>query len=313
VRGALIGVLAAVFAVVNTLLWATPFYVLIALRLLAPVPAARRSLDRALTGLASGWVASNSRAMDVLHPTRWRLVGMEGLSPEASYLVSSNHQSWTDILVLQRVLNRRVPFLRFFLKQELIWIPVLGIAWWALHFPFMKRYSPATLARHPELRGKDLETTRRVCARLRGTPVAILNFLEGTRFTAAKHAAQESPYRHLLRPKAGGLAFALAAMGDQMRSLLDVTIVYPGRRPSFRDFLCGRIPEVVVHVRERAIPREMLAGDYAGDERFRARFGEWVREMWLEKDALIERIADADASRADAAAPRPAVRAQGRC
>ena len=309
---ALIGALATVFAVFNTLFWATPFYVLVALRVLAPTPALRRSLDRALTNLASRWVASNSRAMDLLHPTRWRVSGMEDLSPEASYLVSSNHQSWTDILVLQRVLNRRVPFLRFFLKQELIWIPVLGIAWWALHFPFMKRYSSQTLEKHPELRGKDLETTRRVCARLRGTPVAILNFLEGTRFSVSKHAAQESPYRHLLRPKTGGLAFAIAAMGDQMRSLLDVTIVYPAGRPSFWDFLSGRIPLVVVHAQERAIPSEMLAGDYAADEKFRVRFQSWVRDMWIEKDLLIERLLDA-AAPAGTIEPRAAVHAEGRC
>jgi 1-acyl-sn-glycerol-3-phosphate acyltransferase len=176
----------------------------------------------------------------------------------------------------------------------------------------MKRYSPQTLAKHPELRGKDLETTRRVCARLRGTPVAILNFLEGTRFTRAKHAAQGSEYRHLLRPKTGGLAFALAAMGDQMRSMVDVTIVYPAGRPSFWDFLCGRIPLVVVHAEEREIPREMLAGDYAQDERFRARFQEWVRRMWAEKDALIDRLLDGRTPE-NVAEPPLHAHADGRC
>src|SRR4029078_4538077 len=122
----------------------------------------------------------------------------------------------------------------------------------------MKRYSPATLERHPELRGKDLETTRRVCARVRGVPVSILNFLEGTRYTPEKHAAQQSPYRHLLRPKAGGFAFVLASIGDQLKAMLDVTIVYPQGRPTFWNFLCGRIPLIVVHVEEKEIPVEAL-------------------------------------------------------
>jgi 1-acyl-sn-glycerol-3-phosphate acyltransferase len=183
-----------------------------------------------------------------------------------------------------------VPFLRFFIKQQLFWVPVLGIAWWALHFPFMKRYSPETLAKRPELRGKDLETTRRVCARLRGTPVSILNFLEGTRFTPEKHEAQKSPYTHLLKPKSGGFAFVLAAIGDQLKSMLDVTIVYPHGRPSFWQFLCGRIPLVVVEVTERDIPPGLLAGDYGGDEGFRSEFQAWVATLWAEKDAAFERL-----------------------
>jgi 1-acyl-sn-glycerol-3-phosphate acyltransferase len=284
------GVLATIFAVLNTLFWAIPVYAFTLLRLLAPTRDARLACDRWLTEAARRWIASNDLAMDALHRTTWRVVGLEGLDPDASYLINSNHQSWTDILVLQRVLNRRVPFLRFFIKQELFWVPVLGIAWWALHFPFMKRYSPETLAKHPELRGKDLATTRRVCARLRGTPVSILNFLEGTRFTPAKHAAQQSPYIHLLKPKAGGFAFVLAAIGDQLKSMVDVTIVYPEGRPTFWEFLCGRVRSVVVHVEERGIPPEVLAGDYTQDERFRARFQAWVGQLWSEKDALIERL-----------------------
>jgi hypothetical protein len=50
-----------------------------------------------------------------------------------------------------------------------------------------------------------------------------MNFVEGTRFTPAKHAAQQSPYKHLLKPKAGGLALALHVLGDRFDSLLDVT------------------------------------------------------------------------------------------
>jgi 1-acyl-sn-glycerol-3-phosphate acyltransferase len=289
-RHTLTGIVAAAFAVLNTLAWAVPIYALIFVRVVVPAASVRAACDRALTALGQGWIASNSGAMAFLHPTEWRVVGLDNVDPQASYLVNSNHQSWTDILVLQRVFNRRIPFLRFFIKQQLFWVPVLGIAWWALHFPFMKRYSPETLARHPELRGKDLETTRRVCQRLRGVPVSILNFLEGTRFTPAKHAAQKSPYRHLLRPKAGGFAFVLASIGDQLKSMLDVTIVYPAGRPTFWQFLSGRIPLVVVHVEEKPIPADALSSSYTDDERFREQFQAWVRDMWARKDALIDEL-----------------------
>lgn len=287
----LVGALAVVFALFNTLFWAVPLYLAAFARvLLFPFASLRDSCDRAATRFAEAWITTNNVALDVLHSTKWIVRGLDRLEPDASYLVNSNHQSWTDILVLQRVLNRHVPFLRFFIKQQLIWVPVLGIAWWALHFPFMKRYSAEKLTRHPELRGKDLETTRRICARLQGTPVSIMNFLEGTRFTQPKHDAQKSPYRYLLRPKSGGFAFVLGAMGDQFKSMLDVTIVYPLARPSFGSFLSGGVPLVVVDVRERAIPAEMRLGDYAGDPAFRLRFQQWVGEIWEEKDALIERL-----------------------
>lgn len=292
----LIGALAVTFAVLHTLFWAIPLYLATFARIVfSPVRPLRDWFDRSVTRAGEAWIAGNNLAMQALHSTTWVVSGLEHLSPDVSYLVNSNHQSWTDILVLQRVFNRRIPFLRFFIKQELIWVPVLGVAWWALHFPFMKRYSPETLAKHPELRGKDLETTRRVCARLRGTPVSIINFLEGTRFTEAKHDQQQSPYRHLLRPKSGGFAFVLSAMGEQFKSMLDVTIVYPGGRPSFGDFLCGKVPSVIVDVRERVIPAEMLAGDYSANEAFRARFQHWVADIWSDKDTLITSLLAQDA------------------
>lgn len=307
----MVGVLATVFAVLNTVFWAIPIYLVTLVRILLPFPAARSACDGVLTRLAEYWIASNNAALAALHSTTWQVEGLEHLDPEASYLINSNHQSWTDIVVLQRVFNRRVPFLRFFIKQELFWVPVLGIAWWALHFPFMKRYSAETIAKHPELRGKDLATTRRVCQRLRGTPVSILNFLEGTRFTPEKQAQQQSPYVYLLRPKSGGFAFVLAAIGDQLKSMLDVTIVYPGGRPSFWDFLCGRVHSVVVHVEERAIPPDVLTGDYSQDEHFRARFQAWVNELWLEKDSVIARLLeDGNAHGAEPASSRPGLSAR---
>lgn len=47
----------------------------------------------------------------------------------------------------------------------------------------MKRYSRAYLLRHPERRGKDVETTRRSCEKFRLHPTTIVNFVEGSRFT----------------------------------------------------------------------------------------------------------------------------------
>ena len=212
------------------------------------------------------------------------------MNPRSWYLVNANHQSWVDILVLQHLLNRRIPLLKFFLKQPLIWVPVMGLAWWALDFPFMRRHSEAYLQKHPEMRGRDQETTRRACEKFALIPTSVMNFLEGTRFTAAKQARQQSPYRHLLKPKTGGVAVALNAMGEKFEAVLDVTIVYPDGVPDFWQFLSGQVRRVIVRVQTLPIPSQLLGGDYAGDAAMRQAYQQWVHELWLAKDARISTL-----------------------
>jgi 1-acyl-sn-glycerol-3-phosphate acyltransferase len=276
--------------VANTLVWAVPIYIGIFLKLVLPRGAPNDAVRRSLIPLAETWIRVNNAILRTLVPLHWDIRGIDGLRPDGRYLVNANHQTWADVLVLQRTFNRVVPFLKFFIKQELIWVPVLGIAWWGLEFPFMKRYSSATLAAHPELRGKDLETTRRMCESLGNQPLSIMNFLEGTRFREDKHVRQSSPYRYLLRPKAGGIAFVLGAIGDSLDAMLDVTIIYDGEGRSFWDFLSGRVRRVVVDVRERRIPPHLVARDYYHDESFREEVQSWVRELWEEKDRLIDSL-----------------------
>jgi 1-acyl-sn-glycerol-3-phosphate acyltransferase len=212
------------------------------------------------------------------------------LDPRGHYLVLANHQSWVDIPVLQAIFNRRIPLLRFFLKSQLFWVPLLGLAWWALDFPFMKRYSREQLERRPELAGRDIEATRRACAKFRALPVSIMNFVEGTRFTPAKHAKQVSPFARLLKPKAGGIAFVLDAMGDALHSILDITIVYPKGRPSMADLFADRIGEVRIEVQQYPIPAELRAGDYKNDPAFRERVQAWINSLWSSKDRTIAEL-----------------------
>ena len=272
--------------VVNVVLHVTPLFVLTLLKVIVPVRAIRLGLSRALVLIAESWIAFNSAMFEWFTRTQWQVEGLDGLRRDGSYLVLCNHQSWVDIPVLQKVFNRRIPFLRFFLKSQLIWVPLLGPAWWALDFPFMKRYSKETLARHPELQGKDREATRKACEKFRQLPVSVMNFVEGTRFTSAKHATQSSPYRHLLRPKAGGVAFVLDAMGDALHAILDVTIVYPGGAGTMLDLVAGRVRDIRVHVRELPIEHD-LRGDYEQDAAFRERFQTWINALWQDKDERI--------------------------
>lgn len=284
------GVLAALLLTLNTLLCCIPLFAVTLLKLLLPFRAARRVLNGAASFIAEAWISCNKLWMRLVRDTRWDVDGLAGLDYQHSYLVTSNHQSWVDILVLQHLFNRRIRLLRFFLKQELIWVPVIGLCWWALDFPFMKRYSKAYLARHPEKQGKDLETTRRTCAKFRENPVGIFNFLEGTRFTRAKHDQQGSPFKYLLKPKAGGIAFVLDAMGEQLHSLINVTIHYPDGNPNFWTLLAGRLRQVVVRIERLEIPQEFIGKSYDQDEQYRRAFQQWVNHLWEAKDSRLERL-----------------------
>jgi 1-acyl-sn-glycerol-3-phosphate acyltransferase len=281
--------LALLALALNILLHVVFIFALTLLKLLLPVHSIRQACSRALVAIAESWIGVNNVLFGVFARVRWQVQGLDGLRRDGNYLVLCNHQSWVDIPVLQKVFNRRIPFLRFFLKQELIWVPLLGLAWWALDFPFMKRYSRQTLLRHPELQGKDREATRRACEKFRHMPVSVMNFAEGTRFTPAKHDAQHSPFRHLLRPKAGGVAFVLDAMGEALHAILDGTIVYPYGPCTIVDLIAGRVREVRVHVRERPIGRDLI-GSYDEDAAFRGRVKAWMNTLWSEKDAQAARM-----------------------
>jgi len=276
--------------VLNTLVHAVPLFAAALLKALLPGRRLRRACDAVLTGLAESWIAINSAMIDRLTPTTMEAEGAAGLRRDGHYLVLANHQSWVDILVLQKVFNRRIPLLRFFLKRQLFWVPVLGLAWWALDFPFMGRYTKRQIARNPELGRRDVEATRRACRRFRDIPVSMMNFVEGTRFTDAKHTRQGSPYRHLLKPRSGGVAFVVDAMGEGLHALLDVTIAYPDGRPTMTDLMGGRVPLVRVLVRERPIPPEIMAGNYQDDRAFRARFQQWMNSLWQQKDEDMARL-----------------------
>ena len=274
----------------STVLHVVPLLLIALLKVVLPLPRLRTACNPLLTGLAASWIGFNNRLWDTFTRTRLRLHCDADLHADGHYLVLANHQSWVDILVLQKVFNRRIPLLRFFLKRQLFWVPLLGLAWWALDFPFMGRYSKREIARNPELGKRDMEATRRACAKFVDIPVSVMNFVEGTRYTPDKHASQASPYRHLLKPKSGGVAFVLDAMGQGLHAIVDVTIAYPGGRPSMMDLMANQVPQVKVQVRQRPIPAELVEGDYQSDRAFRARFQQWMNGVWQDKDADLDRL-----------------------
>jgi 1-acyl-sn-glycerol-3-phosphate acyltransferase len=283
------GILALIFYLINTLFWTAPLFILTLLKFLVPVPAFRRFVTDLLHGLVAHWVSVNNFNQRLFSDTRWEVAGVEDLQPKGWYLVVANHQSWVDILVLQRVFNRRIPLLTFFIKKELIWVPLLGQAWWALEFPFMKRYTTAYLKKHPEKRGKDIAATQKACEKFKHQPIAVMNFIEGTRFTPEKNRRSASPYANLLRTKAGGMALVLATVGQQLHRILDVTIVYPNERKSFWEFMCGKIDRIHVQVDQIPVTSQMI-GDYVADRAFKRQFQAWLNDLWIKKDQRIAAV-----------------------
>ncbi len=282
------GAVALVMLLVNTAFWCLLLFVLAIVRLLLPWPMVRRRLDPLLNAIATRWIGGNSVWMRLTQPTTWELSGAPDLAPDRWYLVTCNHQSWADIFVLQHLMNRRIPMLKFFLKQELLYVPVMGLAWWALDFPFMRRHSEEALRRDPRKRQEDLLAARTACAKFALAPTSVMNFVEGTRFTAAKHASAGGRWQHLLPPKAGGLAMALAVLGERFEALLDVTIIYPDGVPDFTAFLCGRVPRIVVHVEQVAIPADCRRSDGVLDSPFRKRVHRWLLALWDAKDERMQ-------------------------
>ncbi|ASM51418.1 hypothetical protein PESP_a3638 [Pseudoalteromonas espejiana DSM 9414] len=281
-------VLSIILYTINTLIWFVPIFVCGLLKLI-PIQPMQKLLSWVAKQCATIWVSVNSLNQRLFTPTKINVTGLEETKLKDWYLVIANHQSWVDILVLQRVFNRKIPFLNFFLKKELIYVPILGLCWWALDFPFMTRTSKAQLKKNPKLRGKDIETTRKACEKFKEMPVSIVNFVEGTRFTEQKHARQNSPFPHLLKPKAGGIAFVMQAMGEQISKVVNVTIHYPDSIPTFMDFAGGKVKQINVHVDIRPVSKELI-GDYTGDSEFRVGFQSELNRLWEEKEQTLQQL-----------------------
>jgi 1-acyl-sn-glycerol-3-phosphate acyltransferase len=212
----------------------------------------------------------------------------EKLSKQEWYLIIANHISYLDIILLIRFCAEYTSPPKFFLKKELIWLPFVGIAAWALDMPFMRRYTQSFVDKNPHLKGKDIETTRLSCAKFIDSPTSVINFVEGTRFSPAKAEARKSPFSHLLRPKAGGIAFTLASMGEQFSSLLDITLAYPENSGyPMRDMLSGEMTHIVIDVSVQALSDEVI-GDYFNNADFRESFQVWLNELWINKNERLK-------------------------
>jgi len=280
------------FIATNTLLCCVPIYLLAIPRALVPISSVKVAIAGAMTRLIDAWVGANRVMLRALSVTQID-VSMsldELLGRDRWYVVVSNHQGWSDILVLQDTFLDHIPPLKFFVKQQLIWIPLLGFAMRLLGFPYVRRYSREAIARDPSLRRHDQQSTQRAGESFKHRPTSVLNFMEGTRFTEAKHRNQQSNYRNLLMPKTGGFGYVVASLGDRIDSVLDVTIVYPDGAPTFWQFISGQCRRVHVEVSGRAAPMLDLETADALSPASRDALHDWVNDLWSRKDRRIDEL-----------------------
>ncbi len=283
------GVLGFLAVVINTLFWCLFLLTIAIFKLLIPTESWKRLCTKLIINIGECWIYCNGLWMQALHRPRWNVEGFEELDSSNWYLAVANHQSWADIFVLQGITNRKIPMLKFFMKHVLIWVPVIGLAWWALDMPFLKRYTKEEIQKNPELRGKDIKAMEKSFERYSRYPVSIFSFAEGTRFTKEKKDNQLSQFEYLLNPKIGGIGLTLTTM-PYIKLLLDFTIHYEDERRSFWDFLCGRMSKADVRVRQINIPDNLLGKNYEDDPIFRENLKEWVYDIWSDKEKYIEEV-----------------------
>lgn len=282
------GILSTTLLGINTVVVCVPLVLLGPFRLLGP-KSVQDYLSRKFDHwVIDGWVYTNRAIFRLLRLCKVNITweGAEDISRDRWYMVISNHQSWTDIVLLQTNLYDRLPPIKFFTKRQLLWIPFLGQAMWILGFPYVRRVNKAQVAKNPKLRKSDREATLEACEGFRNHPTTVLNFLEGTRFTPDKHARQKARFEHLLNPKVGGLSYVMSGLNDHLHKLVDITISYPHGTPTFWDFMRGLCPEVDILVQCRTIPADARC---ESDSEQRKVLTPWIEELWQEKDQRLTR------------------------
>lgn len=279
---------------VVTVVLAIPVFTLALVRLLLPFKVVLALVDKVNQAVFYLWVSNNSFLMWLTNRIKWDIQGADIKKIQGSCFIISNHVTWTDIVMLGHIYRGKIPITKFFLKHSLIYIPILGQACYSLGMPFLRRYSRNELLKNPQLKMKDINATRKACLNLLEHPSSLVNFVEGTRYTPQKAAAQKSPYRHLMPPKAASLAIALGLIGEHIDCMLNTTLIYPGKHEGsiFMQMLCGRLKHVIARV--EVIDKETIAkhmvGDYLYDKQFKHAFTMYLRDMWQRKDEQIEAL-----------------------
>jgi 1-acyl-sn-glycerol-3-phosphate acyltransferase len=190
------------------------------------------------------------------------------LPDHPTQVIVVNHQTWFDIPILQHVVTGQGPILKFLIKRQLVWVPIVGWICYALNFPRLNRGGGESAKR------QDFKAIKSASSEMLKERGALLIFAEGTRITEAKHRNQNSPYKNLLNPRPGGLKIALETMPIDA-PVVDITINYNGGETNFWKCLHGANRNIAIYIEPHN------AADIV-DPR------EWLHECWKQKDERLQ-------------------------
>ena len=282
----LIGIISCLVLFFNTFLLAFLMIPLGIIKFLIPSKKFRVSLTKFIIRIGEIWISINSIWVIGFHRPNIEISGLEEFDKDSWYLATSNHQSAADIFLVQRLTNKKIPMLKFFIKYILAYVPIIGLCWWALDMPFLRRYTKEDLKKDPSLKGKDYKEMKKSLEHYSLHPVSIFSYAEVTRFTEKKHNDQNSPYENLLRPKEGGLAIALSNVPN-IKYLIDMTFIYESERKGFWYYLCGRMKNIKIYIKKIEIPANFIHEDLVINDSLRSDFKIWLNDIWSDKDKLI--------------------------
>jgi 1-acyl-sn-glycerol-3-phosphate acyltransferase len=277
------------FAILLILTIAVTFLTIVNIPRIFPHKKLKQILGSLSNIMGSATVASITTSLRILHKLEWDFQVPENINTEDWYIAMSNHQSWADIFILLAAGHKKIPLLKFFMKKDLQWIPIIYLVHKTVDMPFLNRHSRAQIQANPELKKVDFENAKKAAKRFSRNPSTAFSFAEGTRFTIEKHAAQQSPYSDLLKPKIGALAIALSGM-HQVETLVDFTVVYSSQKRSTWDFLCGDLSKAKVIAKTYSLPDELKNRSFKDEDDYRIKFQKFIDEIWSEKQKMITNL-----------------------
>ena len=249
---------------------------------LVPNKKLKKLLGHISNRIGSKIVELITASLQILHGLKWEFNIAEHLNTQTWYIAMSNHQSWADIFILLAAGHKKMPLLKFFMKKELQWIPIIYLVHKTIDMPFLNRHSQKQIQANPELKKLDYENAEIAAKRFSRNPSTAFSFAEGTRFTDEKHLAQASPYKNFLIPKIGALAIALKGM-PQVNELIDFTVIYSSEKRSAWDFLCGEMSQAKVYAKAYEIPSTLKGKNFDQEEEYRQEFKNFINKIWKEK------------------------------
>ncbi len=204
-----------------------------------------------------------------------KVVGIEvevkgELNAHPNPVVICNHQTWFDIPLVQEVITANGPMIKFLVKRELTWVPIIGWICLALDFPRLQRNGTKNKNGRSS---DDLRLIQKASQNHSDVSGALLLFPEGTRFTNDKQTQQGSPYQHLLKPRSGGIKMIKRHVSADT-PIVDITINYHQENVNIWRCLHGDPKKVTITI-EHHLFSEV-------DD-----VNQWLNDQWFAKDALL--------------------------